>query len=32
MDVAGVPDVKEQLLKGYKGEFTTFKVHLEDTT
>ena len=26
---AGVPDVKEQLLKGYKGVDQTFKVHLD---
>jgi arylsulfatase len=26
---AGVPDVKEQLLKGYKGVDKTFKVHLD---
>jgi arylsulfatase A-like enzyme len=26
---AGVPDVKEQLLKGYKGVDRTFKVHLD---
>lgn len=29
MDAAGVPDVKEQLLEGYAGEFKTFKVHLD---
>ncbi len=29
MDAAGVKDVKEQCLKGYKGEFKTFKVHLD---
>jgi arylsulfatase A-like enzyme len=29
MDLAGVPDIKEKLLKGHKGEFTTFKVHLD---
>jgi arylsulfatase len=26
---AGVPDIKEQLLKGYKAGNTTFKVHLD---
>src|ERR1035438_2041296 len=26
---AGVPDVKDQLLKGYKGVDQTFKVHLD---
>ena len=27
--VAGVPDIKEQLLKGYKVGDTTYKVHLD---
>jgi arylsulfatase A-like enzyme len=26
---AGVPDVKQQLLEGYEGEFRTFNVHLD---
>jgi arylsulfatase A-like enzyme len=29
---AGVPDIKEKLLTGYKAGKTTFKVHLMDTT